>query len=57
MAKIKIHKKDGSAGPYFWSEDDGSERNHKTVYKQTSSGVKRMTGVYFDAVENRLHKD
>lgn len=56
MAKVKITKKDGTATPYFWSDREDSDRNHKTVYKQTSDGVKRMKGVHFDPVTNRMHK-
>lgn len=57
MAKIKISKKDGSSTPYFWSDKETGDRNDKTVYKQTSDGVKRMRGVHFDPVTNRMHKD
>lgn len=57
MAKIKIYKKDGTPTPYFWSDKDGTDRTHKTVYKQTPDGVKRMTGVRFDPVTNQVHKD
>jgi hypothetical protein len=57
MAKVKIFKKDGSASPYFWSERDSADRTDKTVYKQTSDGVKKMTGVRFNAVTNRIKKD
>lgn len=56
MARVKISKKDGTSTPYFWSDSDDGDRSHKTVYKQTSDGVKRMTGVHFDAVTNRMHK-
>jgi len=56
MAKVKIFKKDGSPTPYFWSDKDGTDRTHQTVYKQTDEGVKRMRGVHFDAVKNRMHK-
>jgi hypothetical protein len=57
MAKVKIYKKDGTPTPYFWSSTDGLERTNKTVYKQTSDGVKRMKGVRFNAVTNRMHRD
>lgn len=57
MAKIKIFRKDGSPSPYFWSDKDDSDRDRKTVYKQTSDGRKRMRGVHFNAVTNRLRKD
>lgn len=57
MAKVKIFKKDGSASPYFWSDRDSADRTDKTVYKQTSDGVKKMTGVRFNAVTNQIKKD
>lgn len=57
MGKVKIYKKDGTTGPYFWSDDDGTDRVNKTVYKQTPDGVKRMKGVHFNADENRLSRD
>lgn len=56
MAKVKINKKDGTPTNYFWSDKDAGDRTNKTVYKQTSDGVKRMRGVHFDPVENRMHK-
>lgn len=56
MAKIKITKKDGTPTPYFWSNRDVTDRTHLTVYKQTDKGVKRMTGVHFDAVANAFQK-
>lgn len=56
MAKIKIFKRDGSPSPYFWSDKDGAAAALKTVYKQTSEGVKRMTGVRFDPVTSRIQK-
>lgn len=56
MAKVKINKKNGSPTNYFWSDKDDDNPTQKTVYKQTSEGVKRMRGVHFDPVENRMHK-
>ncbi len=56
MAKIKIFRKDGTPTPYFWSDRD-TDRTNLTVYKQTSDGVKRMRGVYYDAVAKRIHKE
>jgi hypothetical protein len=56
MAKIKIFKKDGSATPYFWSNKHTGDRQFQTVYKHTTDGIKRMKGVYFDAVKNRMVK-
>lgn len=56
MAKVKISKKDGTPTRYFWSDKDDGDRSNKTVYKQTDDGVKRMTGVHFDPITNRMHK-
>lgn len=55
MAKVKIFKKDGTSTDYFWSDRD-SDRTDVTVYKQTPDGVKRMRGVRFNAVTNRMRK-
>jgi hypothetical protein len=57
MAKVRITKRDGSSTPYFWSDRDRESKNRKTVYKQTADGVKRMKGVRFDPLTNRMHKD
>lgn len=57
MAKVKIFKKNGTPTPYFWSKKDGTDQTSVTVYKQTSDGVKRMRGVRFNAVTNRILKD
>jgi hypothetical protein len=56
MAKVKIFKKDGTATPYFWSDADKSAPSSKTVYKQTSDGVKRMRGVHYDSTSKRVVK-
>jgi hypothetical protein len=56
MARIRINRKNGTPTSYFWSDKDSGEPNRKTVYKQTSEGVKRMRGVHFDPVENRMHR-
>lgn len=56
MAKIKIFKKDGTATPYFWSKKDSVDGKLQTVFKQTAEGIKRMKGVQFDAVNNRMVK-
>lgn len=56
MAKVKINRKNGTPTHYFWSDKDADDPARKTVYKQTSEGVKRMRGVHFDPVENRMHR-
>lgn len=55
MARVPIVRKDGTKTPYFWLDRD-SDRKYLTVYKKTPDGIKRMKGVYFDAVANRIHK-
>ena len=55
--KFKIFKNDGTPTPYFWSDRDGGPKTHQTVYKQTEDGVKKMTGVHYDATKNRMVKE
>lgn len=55
MARIKILRKDGTPTLYFWSDADKTAAE-KTVYKQTTDGVKRMKGVHFDATKKRIVK-
>ena len=57
MARVKIVKPDGSPSPYFWSDQEAGSKANKTVYKKTDDGIKRMRGVHFDAVRNKLRKD
>jgi len=56
MARIMIRKKNGTSSRYFWSDTDANDTPRKTVYKQTSDGIKRMKGVHYDATENRIVK-
>ena len=56
MARMKIVRKDGSPSPYFWSDEDGSAPTLKRVYKETSSGVKRMRGVRYDSVKKLMRR-
>lgn len=57
MNRTKIVKRDGSPTPFFWSDEDGKDRAHKTVFKETPEGVKRKKGVHFDVNTNQIHKD
>ncbi|HSJ32073.1 MAG TPA: hypothetical protein VK933_11610 [Longimicrobiales bacterium] len=56
MARIRISKKDGTPTPYFWSDKDGTDRTKQVVYKETVDGVKRMKGVRFNSVTNRMRR-
>lgn len=57
MAKIKIFKKDGTPTPYFWSDKDNPDKANLTVFKKAADGIKRMTGVHFDANRNKFVKE
>lgn len=56
MARTQILKKDGSVSPYYWTDDDGKDPASRTVFKKTPDGIKRMRGIMFDSVENKLRK-
>jgi hypothetical protein len=57
MKKNPILKKSGKPSNFFWTDADGADESHRTVYKQTEEGVKRMKGVTYDAAANRINKD
>jgi hypothetical protein len=57
VAKVRIYRKDGRPTPFFWREDDGKDRAHKTVYKRTTVGTKRMKGVHFNTETNEFKKE
>ncbi|HEX6133848.1 MAG TPA: hypothetical protein VFZ24_07790 [Longimicrobiales bacterium] len=56
MARITIHKKDGTPTQYFWSDRDASDPKRRHVYKQTTDGVKRMKGVRYNTVTHRMRR-
>lgn len=55
--KNRILRKDGTPSPFFWSDKNGGDKSNQVVYKDTDSGVKRMRGVYFDAVRKQIVKE
>ena len=57
MAKVRIIKKDGTPTQYFWSTKHTTDKSSLTVFKQTSDGIKRMKGVVYDALQNRMIKN
>lgn len=57
MARIAITRPDGSPSPYFWTDKEPGDKRLKTVYKQTSDGVKRMKGVRFDVKRSKIRTD
>jgi hypothetical protein len=56
MAKVRIVKKDGTATPYYWSSTDANAPTGVAVYKRTDDGMKRMRGVSFNTVTNRMRR-
>jgi hypothetical protein len=56
MAKVRIKKSDGSTTPYYWSSTDSGAPTRVVVYKQTADGAKRMKGVTFNTVTNRMRR-
>lgn len=57
MARHRIVDRDGRPTRYFWSDKHGTDRKHRTVFKKTGEGVKRMRGVHFDAEAKRLRRE
>jgi len=57
MARFRIYRKNGQPTQYFWTDKDGTDATRKTVYKQSTEGVKRMRGVTFDTVAKQIRKD
>lgn len=57
MTKVRITKKSGTDSRYYWLDAAGADRTHLTVYKETPEGDKRMRGVHFDAVANKIQRD
>lgn len=56
MARFPITKKDGTPTQYFWTDKDASDPTRRTVYKQTTDGVKRMKGVRYNSVTSRMRR-
>lgn len=54
MARIDIFRPDGRPSPYFWDDKERGDKAQRTVYKKTDEGVKRMRGVHFDAIRNKV---
>ncbi|MCI0432495.1 MAG: hypothetical protein L0271_02430 [Gemmatimonadetes bacterium] len=56
MARIRIYRADGRPTPFFWREEESTDRTRKTVYKRTPEGIKRMRGVHFNVQTNTFEK-
>ena len=56
MAKARILKKDGKPSAYFWSDKHTGDRAFQTIYKQTAEGIKKIKGVHYNALTNKVVK-
>ena len=56
MARVMIFRPDGTESPYFWKDHKGGRSPLKVVYKVTSDGVKRKTGVRYDLANKTFKK-
>ena len=56
MARHPISDKNGKTTNYFWSDEHAADPKKATVFRQTESGIKKMTGVHFDAKAGRIVK-
>jgi hypothetical protein len=57
MARHRILGKNGNPTRYFWSDKDGSIPARRTIYKQTTDGIKRIKNVRFNAETKTFHKE
>lgn len=57
MARVRIHRSDGSPTAYFyWSTGEGKDPTRHLVYKSGSHGIERVKGVFFNAVTKSMVK-
>lgn len=55
MARHPITNKHGVT-EYFWTDEHATEPQRFTVFRQTETGIKKMTGVHFDAQAGKIVK-
>ena len=56
MARHPINKH-GKPTEYFWTDKHADNPERATVFRQTDSGVKKMTGVHFDSKSGKIVKE
>lgn len=57
MARHRIFDKEGNRTKFFWSDKDGRDRKHRTVYKEAGESIKRMKGVHYDVDRKKFCKE
>ena len=56
MARHPITNKNGKSTDYFWSDKYAADPERATVFRQTETGIKKMTGVHFDSKTGKIVK-
>lgn len=56
MARHPINNKHGNPTEYFWTDKHADNPEKVTVFRQTESGIKKMTGVHYDSKAGKIIK-
>ena len=56
MARHPITNKNGKQTDYFWSDKHAADPERVTVFRQTESGIKKITGVHYDSKNGKIIK-
>ena len=56
MARHTINNKHGQPTEYFWTDNHATDPERAIVFRQTQTGIKKMTGVHYDAKHGKLIK-
>lgn len=56
MARHPINNKHGNPTEYFWTDKHADNPEKVTVFRQTESGIKKMTGVHYDSKTGKIIK-
>jgi hypothetical protein len=56
MAKVKIHRRDGTPTRYYFRDDEDGDANDRTVYKVLPTGVRQMKTMRFNPETNQMRR-
>jgi hypothetical protein len=57
MTRHVIYNPAGQPTKYFWTDEHGKDAQHRVVFKEGPDGLKKMTGVHFDAIAKKIRKE
>lgn len=57
MTRHVIQNPAGQPSPYFWTDEHGTDAEHRVVFKDSPKGLKKMTGVHYDSVAKKIRRD